>query len=154
MNHHSDAESEPAETEALPIPAAGLEAPEDLDSTDLDPADDVDDAEDPEDAEPFVPAPRYRLGRFSKILICVCLVLAGSLGGAAIQKAVDANSNRGGQGGFSQFQGTNRSTSNSTSDPSSDSTSTSTRGPGRGGRGGQGGAGGAGGGAGAGGGTP
>ena len=56
--------------------------------------------------EPFVPAPRYRMGKLSKALICVCLVLAGGLGGAAVQKAVDGGGR--GQGRISQFQGGTR----------------------------------------------
>ncbi|MDP5228344.1 MULTISPECIES: hypothetical protein [Arthrobacter] len=56
--------------------------------------------------EPFVPAPRYRLGKWSKALICICLVLAGGLGGAAVQKAVDGGAR--GQGRTSQFQGGTR----------------------------------------------
>jgi hypothetical protein len=56
-----------------------------------------------DDDEPFVPAPRYRLGRFTKILVCVCLVLAGALGGAAIQKAVDVRSGATNRANFSQF---------------------------------------------------
>ncbi|MGN6406364.1 hypothetical protein [Sinomonas sp.] len=56
-----------------------------------------------DDDEPFVPAPRYRLGRFTKILVCVCLVLAGALGGAAIQKAVDTRTGGTTRGNFAQF---------------------------------------------------
>ena len=56
-----------------------------------------------DDDEPFVPAPRYRMGRFTKILICVCLVLAGALGGAAIQKAVDTRTGATNRANFSQL---------------------------------------------------
>ncbi|MEA5455525.1 hypothetical protein SPF06_12395 [Sinomonas sp. JGH33] len=55
----------------------------------------------PEDDEPFVPAPRYRMTRFTKLLVCACLVLAGALGGAAIQKVVDTGN--GTRGNVSQF---------------------------------------------------
>lgn len=55
------------------------------------------------DDEPFVPAPRYRMGRFTKILVCVCLVLGGALGGSAIQKAVDLRTGTTGRANFSQF---------------------------------------------------
>ena len=57
-----------------------------------------------DDDEPFVPARRYRMGRFTKVLVCVCLVLAGAFGGAAIQKAVDVRNGTGTTGrNFSQF---------------------------------------------------
>lgn len=56
-----------------------------------------------DDDEPFVPAPRYRMGRLTKVLVCICLVLAGALGGAAIQKAVDVRSGTTGRANFSQF---------------------------------------------------
>ena len=57
-----------------------------------------------DDDEPFVPAKRYRMSRFTKVLVCLCLVLAGALGGAAIQKAVDAGNGTGTTGrNFSQF---------------------------------------------------
>lgn len=57
-----------------------------------------------DDDEPFVPAKRYRMARFTKVLVCVCLVLAGALGGAAIQKAVDLRNGAGTTGrNFSQF---------------------------------------------------
>lgn len=57
-----------------------------------------------DDDEPFVPAKRYRMSRFTKVLVCLCLVLAGALGGAAIQKAVDAGNGAGTTGrNFSQF---------------------------------------------------
>jgi hypothetical protein len=56
-----------------------------------------------DDDEPFVPAPRYRMGRLTKILVCVCLVLAGALGGAAIQKAVDTRTGGSNRANFSQF---------------------------------------------------
>ncbi|MDQ4503944.1 hypothetical protein [Sinomonas sp. ASV322] len=55
------------------------------------------------DDEPFVPAPRYRMGRFTKVLACACLVLAGALGGAAVQKVVDVRNGVTGRGNFSQF---------------------------------------------------
>ena len=57
--------------------------------------------DEPEDQE-FVPAPRWRPGRATKVLAGVCLVLAGGLGGAALQKAVDARSGTAGRAG--QFQ--------------------------------------------------
>ncbi|WP_422934733.1 hypothetical protein [Sinomonas sp. P47F7] len=57
-----------------------------------------------DDDEPFVPAKRYRMARFTKVLVCACLVLAGALGGAAIQKAVDARNGTGTTGrNFSQI---------------------------------------------------
>jgi hypothetical protein len=43
------------------------------------------------------------MARFTKILICVCLVLAGALGGAAIQKAVDSRTGTTNRANFSQF---------------------------------------------------
>jgi hypothetical protein len=58
-----------------------------------------------DDDEPFVPAPRYRMGRFTKALVCVCLVLAGALGGAAIQKAADVRTGATNRATFSQFTG-------------------------------------------------
>jgi hypothetical protein len=56
-----------------------------------------------DDDEPFVPAPRYRMGRFTKILVCLCLVLAGALGGAAIQKAVGTRTGATNRANFSQL---------------------------------------------------
>lgn len=50
--------------------------------------------------EPFVPAPRWKAGRLTKVLVCACLVLAGGLGGAALQKAVDSSSVSGRTGQF------------------------------------------------------
>ncbi|WP_369045949.1 hypothetical protein [Sinomonas sp. P10A9] len=53
--------------------------------------------------EPFVPAPRWRAGRLTKVLVAVCLILAGGLGGAALQKAVDVRSGVSGRVGQTQF---------------------------------------------------
>lgn len=65
------------------------------------PSDDAEDADEAFD-EPFVPAPRWRAGRLTKALVCLCLMLAGGLGGAALQKSVDARSGLTGRTG--QFQ--------------------------------------------------
>lgn len=59
-------------------------------------------AEDDADEEPFVPAPHWRPGRLTKVLVAVCLVLAGGLGGAALQKTVDARTAGSGRAGQSQ----------------------------------------------------
>lgn len=40
--------------------------------------------------EPFVPKPRYAMGRSTKVLACVVLVAAGVFAGAAVQKQIDA----------------------------------------------------------------
>jgi hypothetical protein len=57
----------------------------------------------PASDEPFVPKARYSMGRSTKILVCVALVMAGGLGGAAVQKGMDAG-NRGTRANFSNVQ--------------------------------------------------
>ena len=57
----------------------------------------------PASDEPFVPRARYSMGRSTKILVCVALVMAGGLGGAAVQKGMDAGS-RGTRANFSNVQ--------------------------------------------------
>lgn len=94
----------PVATEAFPVPPASVPAPwgtpflaqtsgEELPAAEMD--------DDPAD-EPFVPAPRWRPGRLTKVLVCLCLVLAGGLGGAALQKSVDLRTGTTGRAG--QFQ--------------------------------------------------
>jgi hypothetical protein len=88
-------------TEAFTVPQVAVPAvwgsPLPASRGELFPSDDADEAFD----EPFVPAPRWRAGRLTKALVCLCLVLAGGLGGAALQKSVDAHT---GQTGRGQFQ--------------------------------------------------
>ncbi|MDQ6752544.1 MAG: hypothetical protein M3017_03810 [Actinomycetota bacterium] len=51
--------------------------------------------------ESFIPRARYRVGRSTKVLACVLLVVLGAFGGALTQKAVDGGSARSTRG--SQF---------------------------------------------------
>ena len=44
--------------------------------------------------ESFVPRPRYRMVRSTKVLACILLVALGAFGGALTQKAVDGGSAR------------------------------------------------------------
>ena len=45
-------------------------------------------------AESFVPRPRYRMVRSTKVMACVLLLVLGAFGGALMQKAVDGGSAR------------------------------------------------------------
>ncbi|AMM34711.1 hypothetical protein SA2016_4059 [Sinomonas atrocyanea] len=110
MNEHTPESTVPTErmavggsaeaTEAFTLPQASVPAPwgSPLPAREegLLPSDDADEAFD----EPFVPAPRWRAGRLTKVLVCLCLVLAGGLGGAALQKSVDARTGLTGRGQF------------------------------------------------------
>jgi hypothetical protein len=112
MNEHTPESTVPTErvavpgtaeaTEAFPLPQAPVPtpwgSPLPASREGLLPSEDADEAFD----EPFVPAPRWRAGRLTKVLVCVCLVLAGGLGGAALQKSVDARTGLTGRAG--QFQ--------------------------------------------------
>ncbi|GHG54822.1 hypothetical protein GCM10012320_26370 [Sinomonas cellulolyticus] len=94
-------------------------------------APDLETAEAPED-EPFIPAARWRAGRLTKVLVALCLVLAGGLGGAALQKAVDTRTavtgrtgqfqvgtqNGTGSGGGGGFGGRNRASQSPSAPPS------------------------------------
>lgn len=51
----------------------------------------------------FVPKARFTMGRSTKALVCVALVMAGALGGAAVQKSMDAGT-RGTRSNFSNLQ--------------------------------------------------
>jgi hypothetical protein len=51
----------------------------------------------------FIPKARFSMGRSTKVLVCVALVMAGALGGAAVQKGLDAG-NRGARSNFSNVQ--------------------------------------------------
>jgi hypothetical protein len=72
------------------------------------------------DDEPFVPRPRYRMGRSTKVMACVLLVAAGAFGGVVVQKAVDAGTARTNRSAFVNNGGQNQgafSNSNSTGNP-------------------------------------
>lgn len=106
--------NEHAETEALTIGYA-VENPESPESPDVA----VNDGESAAEAfhktapdEPFVPKPRYRPAKSTKILACAVLIMAGIFGGALVQKSLAPaqSGNRanvtqlrtGGQGGGTQ----------------------------------------------------
>lgn len=58
---------------------------------------------DPEEAyEPFVPKPKYKLGRATKVLAGVLLVAVGFLGGVAVNSTVNSGSTRAGKGSYQQ----------------------------------------------------
>jgi hypothetical protein len=117
MNEHTPGSTAPGErrgvpgsteaTEEFALPQASVSAPwgSPLPSRDEEfaPSEDAGEAFD----EPFVPAPRWRAGRLTKALVCVCLVLAGGLGGAALQKSVDTRSGLTGRTGQFQIGGQN-----------------------------------------------
>lgn len=73
--------------EALPTEALPAAAPELPDVAD----------------EPFVPRSRYVMGRSTKILVCVALVVGGMFAGSAVQKQIDAG-NRSQRANFGTFQ--------------------------------------------------
>jgi hypothetical protein len=65
--------------------------------------------------EPFVPKPRYVMGRSTKILVCVLLVAAGVFAGSAVQKQIDARDRAARVGNFQgPGTGTGAGTGNST----------------------------------------
>ncbi len=105
----------PADTQVLgPDTVSGVaEVPEVPETETLDavgPAGFPYDEAEPEDLpnESFIPRPRYRVGRSTKVLACILLVALGAFGGALTQKAVDGGSAR-----------STRSSQFSTSGPSS-----------------------------------
>lgn len=65
----------------------------------------------PADHEPFVPKPRFVMGRSTRILACVALVAAGAFAGSAVQKQIDTG-NRAAR--FGNFQGPGAGTGSGT----------------------------------------
>ena len=83
------------------------------------------------DEDPFVPRNRYVMGRSTKVLACIALVVAGMFAGSAVQKQIDAGT-RASRGTFGTVQNPNSNSGAGTGSGNGAGTAT----PGQGRRGG------------------